>query len=79
MHSLRILGFGAAFALGGIALFAVTLRKPADPTAKLGAVPKKSELRDREARAAAQAAEAKKLRLVGAVCVAVGATLMILS
>jgi hypothetical protein len=76
MHSLRILGLGAAFALGGIALFAVTLRKPAEPK---GPITKKSEMREREAQRAAQSSEAKKLRLTGAVCVLLGAALMILS
>jgi hypothetical protein len=75
MHSLRILGIGAAFALAGLALFAVTLRKPAEPKATM----KKSELREREAQRVAHNDEAKKLRLVSVLCVAVGAVLMILS
>jgi len=76
MHSLPLFGLGLALALGGIALFAITLRKPAEAAAgKPGIAPKKSELRALEARAT----EMKKLRAAGAVCVAVGAVLMILS
>ena len=78
-HSLRILGLGAALALGGLALFAVTLRKPSVPADAKGGVVKKSELREREALQAAQANESKKMRMVGALCVLAGAALMILS
>lgn len=78
-HSLRILGLGVALALAGTALIVFTLRKSAPPAAGKAVVPKKSELREREALQAAQAAESKKLRIVGTLCVLAGATLMILS
>lgn len=71
-HSLPILGLGVFFALGGIALFAVTLRKATSPsTAPL----KKSELRAQQA----QQTETNKMRVAAAVMVAVGAALMFLS
>lgn len=72
MHSLPLLGLGIFFALAGIGLFALTLRK-----AKVPAVAplKKSELREAQARQA----ETLKLRIAGAISVAIGAVLMTLS
>lgn len=80
MRSLPILGLGIFFALAGIALFVFTLRKVAAPTlAKPGVPLKKSELRELEAGKVAQKTETTKLRITGAILVAVGVALMALS
>jgi hypothetical protein len=72
-HSLPLIGLGVFFALGGIALFALTLRKA---TTRTSAAPlKKSELRIQQA----QQTETSKLRVAAAVLVAGGAALMLLS
>jgi hypothetical protein len=72
-HSLPLIGLGVFFALGGIALFALTLRKV---TTRASTTPlKKSELRVQQA----QQAETNKLRIAAAVLVAGGAALMFLS
>ncbi len=64
---------GIFFALGGIALFAWTLRK--DAPEKPGAPVKKSELREQEVRQA----ENTKLRIAAAIAVVVGAAMMVFS
>lgn len=80
MRSLTIFGLGLSFLLAGIALFAMTLRQAKGTERdKAGAPLKKSELRDLEAQKAAHRAETGKLRIAGAVCVALGATVMFLS
>jgi hypothetical protein len=72
-HSLSLIGLGVFFALGGIALFALTLRKT---TTRTSSAPlKKSELRIQQA----QQTETSKLRVAAAVLVAGGAALMLLS
>ncbi len=71
MRSLPLLGLGIFFALAGLSLFALTLRKEKDAKVPL----KKSELRVQEA----QKVETNKLRIAAAVSVAIGAALMILS
>lgn len=78
MHSLPVFGLGIFFALAGLALFAMTLRGATSP-ASTGKPLKKSELRQLEARKEVQKTESNKLRIAGAVCVAVGAALMVLS
>jgi uncharacterized protein YjeT (DUF2065 family) len=70
MHSIRSIALGIVFALGGLALFAYTLRKVQTPVN-----PKKSELRELQARQT----ETNKLRVAAAILVAVGAVLMIFS
>lgn len=68
MHSLPLFGVGVFLAIGGIALFAFTLRKaPASPTP-----PKKSELREM----AAQQTETNKLRVAAAMLVVAGVLLL---
>lgn len=71
MHSLPILGLGIFFALAGLGLFALTLRKEKDAKVPV----KKHEIRALEA----QKNETAKLRIAAAVSVAIGAALMILS
>jgi hypothetical protein len=80
MRSLPVFGLGLSFALAGLGLLAVTLRKAkAAEAGKAGAPLKKSEVREREAEQAARQMETKKMRIAGAVCLALGATVMILS
>ncbi len=80
MHSLPVFGLGIFFALAGLGLFAMTLVKAKEAAAAKAGVPlKKSELRDFEAQKTAKQTEANKLRIAGAVCVAVGAALMTIS
>lgn len=76
MHSLPVFGLGIAVALLGLGMFAVTLRRS---SAAAVAPLKKSQVRALEVEKAAQKTEANKLRIAGAVCVAVGAALMVLS
>jgi hypothetical protein len=71
MRSLPILGLGIFFALAGLGLFALTLRK--EKNAKVPV--KKHEIRAQEAKNV----ETNKLRIAAAVSVAIGAALMILS
>lgn len=72
MRSLPLFGLGIFFALAGIGLFAITLRKqPEAPTAPV----KKAELRAQEARQT----EANKLRVAAVISVIVGAGLMLIS
>lgn len=71
MHSLPILGLGIFFALAGLGLFALTLRKEKEAKVPV----KKHEIRALEA----QKTETAKLRIAAAVSVAIGAALMILS
>lgn len=71
MHSLPILGLGIFFALAGLGLFALTLRKEKDAKVPV----KKHEIRALEAKKT----ETAKLRIAAAVSVAIGAALMILS
>ncbi len=71
---LPVFGLGLALALAGIGLFALTLRKATSAELTKPAV-KKADLRVQEA----QVAEIKKLRIAGAVLVAVGAVLMVIS
>jgi hypothetical protein len=79
-RSISILGLGIFFALAGIGLFAFTLRKVnAGASTKPGVPLKKSELRELEGRKTAQKTETNKLRIAGAVCVAAGVALMVLS
>ena len=71
MHSLPLFGMGVFFAIAGIGLFSVTLRK-----AKVAAAPvKKSELRELQARQL----ETTKLRIAAAISVAIGVVLMTIS
>lgn len=78
MRSLPVFGLGIFFALAGLGLFAFTLRRAT--AAAAGNKPlKKSELRELEEQKAVQKTEANKLRIAGAVCVAIGAALMVLS
>jgi hypothetical protein len=72
-HSLPLIGLGVFFALGGIALFAFTLRKAT--TAKSTTPLKKSDLRIQQA----QQTETNKLRIAAAILVAGAAALMLLS
>lgn len=71
MRSLPILGLGIFFALAGLGLFALTLRKEKDAKVPV----KKHEIRAQEA----QKFETNKLRIAAAVSVVIGAALMILS
>lgn len=75
MHSLPLIGLGIAFSLGGLALFALTLRKATSAARPATAPMKKSELRELQARQT----ETNKLRIAAAILVAMGAALMILS
>lgn len=71
MISLRLIGIGIFFALAGIGLFAMTLKKPAQQSS---APVKKSELRQQ----AIEQSNTMKLRVAGAVMVVVGAVLTIM-
>ena len=72
MHSLPLFGLGIFFALAGIGLFAITLRK-----AKVAAAApmKKAALREAQVRQA----ETVKLRIAAVISVAIGAALMMIS
>lgn len=72
MHSLQAFGLGIFFALGGVALFALTLRK-----ANVSAAPVRKSAAVREQRA--RQTEVTKLRIAGAVSVLIGALLMVIS
>jgi hypothetical protein len=75
MHSLPIIGLAVALAVLGLGLFAITLLKTAAPKSAPARPANKSELREQ----AARKAEAKKLRIASAGCVAAAAALLILS
>ena len=77
MRNLPVFGIGIFFALAGLGLFAMTLRNATEAAAKKPL--KKSEARELEAQKATQRTESNKLRIAGAVCVAVGAALMVIS
>ncbi|MSU24319.1 MAG: hypothetical protein EXS32_10910 [Opitutus sp.] len=71
MHSAPIFALGVFFALAGVALFALTMRKPKSaPEA-----PKKSELRD----LAIDHKNTVKQRLAGAILTVFGAVIMLIS
>ena len=72
MHSLQAFGLGIFFALAGIGLFALTLRKT-----DVSAAPARKSAALREQRA--RRTEVTKLRIAGAVSVLVGALLMVIS
>ena len=78
MRSLPVFGLGFFFVLAGVAMFAVTFLT-AKATESARAPAKKSELRHLEAQRATRQADTRKFRIGGAVCVAIGATLMVLS
>jgi hypothetical protein len=71
MHSLRLLGIGIFFALAGIGLCALTLKK-APPTA---APLKKSE----ERQAAIEQSNTLKMRIAGVILAVAGAAVMLIS
>jgi hypothetical protein len=70
IHSLPMLAVGGGFALMGLALFALTLRKPKT----MGPNPTRSELREREA----LAEETNKMRIGAGLAVALGVVLMLI-
>jgi hypothetical protein len=71
MRPLVFTGLGVGFILMGVALYALTLRKP-KPTP---AIPNKSQLREQ----AALLAETKKMRIASLVTAAFGAVLILLT
>lgn len=73
MPYLVFIGLGIGFLLMGVALYALTLRKPKADTA--GANPTKAQLRESVERAA----EAKKMRIAAAGLAVFGALLVIFS
>ncbi len=75
MHSTPLLAIGLFLAVAGLALFAVTLRRPKLETRPAGQPLKKAELRALEA----QRTDTNKMRIAAGVLVAFGAVLLILS
>ena len=71
MRHLVFTGLGVGFILMGVALYALTLRKPKSTTA----LPNKSELREQ----AVLAEETKKMRIASGVTAAFGAVLVLLN
>lgn len=71
MRSLPLLGLGIFFALAGLGLFAMTLRRKPDAPAPV----KKAEIRELQA----QRTETNKLRIAAVIAVAIGAALMVIS
>ncbi len=74
MPYLVFIGLGIGFLLMGVALYALTLRKPKSEAAS-GVNPTKSQLRESVERAA----EAKKMRIAAGVLAVFGALLVIFS
>lgn len=74
MPYLVFIGLGIGFLLMGVALYALTLRKPKSEVAS-GVNPTKSQLRESVERAA----EAKKMRIAAGVLAVFGALLVIFS
>jgi hypothetical protein len=71
MRPLVFTGLGVGFILMGVALYALTLRKP-KPTP---AIPNKSQLREQ----AALEHETKKMRIAAGITAAFGAVLLLLT
>ena len=71
MRPLVFTGLGVAFILMGMALYALTLRKPKSTPAN----PSKSQLREQ----ASLAEENKKMRVASAITAAFGAVLILLT